>query len=187
MRLPAPHRARQQRADRRKPHGQGGDVEGGGTILSVRDTYDECDLLDIVIPGMENTTVIVETPAGKCRSFLARKDTSMEEGVEEYPLTGFDPDGEPFIRRTAAGRLWLCIEFMPPSWEDSADLGVPVGLGPWADFDKRLEQAVGVRVVWEDREWFRIDRPTTNTVSAIQEFLVSVRRQFDPREAEKNT
>jgi len=103
----------------------------------------------------------------------------MEEAVEEFALEGFDPDGEPHIRKTSTGRLWLCIEFLPPSWADH-DRSGPNGLGSWADFDKRLEEAIGVPVKWEDREWFRIDRPREDTVSAIQQFLIGVRRESDP-------
>jgi len=44
---------------------------------------------------------------------------------------------------------------MPPSWAED-DCSAPDHLGSWADFDKRLEQAIGVPVVWEDREWFRM-------------------------------
>jgi len=98
----------------------------------------------------------------------------MEDAVEEVPLTGFDPEGEPSVRRTAAGRLWLGFQFMPPSWAPDEDREE---LGPWADFDKQLAQAIGTPVVWEDREWFRIDRPGADTIPAIQQFLVTVRRR----------
>ncbi len=104
----------------------------------------------------------------------------MEEGVEEYPLTGFDPSGEPMVRRTATGRLWLCVQFVPPLWFPEEEWTGPVGLGPWADFDKRLADAIGVPVVWEDREWFRIDQPRPDTVQAIQRFLLAERRRLDP-------
>ena len=97
----------------------------------------------------------------------------MEEAVEEYQVAGFDPEGEPRIRRTATGRLWLCIEFMPPTWAEDDR--------PWDNFDKRLEQAIGVPVTWEDREWFRIDSPRADTVSAIQSFLLSLRQKLDPK------
>ncbi|WP_435011180.1 hypothetical protein P12x_002480 [Tundrisphaera lichenicola] len=102
----------------------------------------------------------------------------MEDGVEEYLLEGFDPMGEPHIRRTAEGRLWLGFNFMPPSWADEADCPGPGG--PWADFDDQLTQHLGVPVVWEDREWFRIDSPKDDTVSAIAQFLVEVRQRLDP-------
>lgn len=40
----------------------------------------------------------------------------MEESILHYPLAGFDPKGEPSVRHSASGRLWLCFEFLPPSW-----------------------------------------------------------------------
>ncbi len=57
---------------------------------------------------------------------LHRVESPMEEAVETSMLMGFDPEGEPSVRRTAEGRLWLCFEFMPPSWapdEQRAELG----------------------------------------------------------------
>ena len=101
----------------------------------------------------------------------------MEDAVEEFPLTGFDPLGEPCVRRTGAGRMWLMFNFMPPSWAEEEDR---LDLGSWADFDKKLEQVIGVPVFWDDREWFRIDRPLPGAVLAIQQFLLAVRRHLDP-------
>lgn len=40
--------------------------------------------------------------------------------------------------------------------------------------------ALGVPVVWEDREWFRIDRPLEDTVQAIHRFLLAERERLDP-------
>jgi hypothetical protein len=100
----------------------------------------------------------------------------MEEAVETIKLSGFDPRGEPSIRRTAEGRLWLCIQLMPPSWAPDEERD---DLGRWADFDKQMARAIGVPVVWEDREWFRIDRPRKDTVEAIQRFLRDIRRRYD--------
>jgi hypothetical protein len=100
----------------------------------------------------------------------------MEKAVETIKLAGFDPNGEPEIRRTAEGRLWLCIQFMPPLWAPEEEREE---LGRWEDFDKQMEQAIGVPVVWEDREWFRIDQPQTDTVEAIERFLLDIRRRYD--------
>lgn len=103
----------------------------------------------------------------------------MEEAVEVIPLMGFDPEGEPELRRTAEGRLWLGFQFMPPSWAAEADRA---DLGPWADLDQQLARAVGVPVVWEDREWFRIERPGAGTVEALRRFLLDARRRRCPSE-----
>lgn len=100
----------------------------------------------------------------------------MEDAVEVIPITGFDPEGEPELRRTAAGRLWLGLQLFPPSWaeDDAADDE------PWADFDRRLERAVGTPVVWEDREWFRIDQPTADTPAMVQGFLADIAARHRP-------
>jgi len=103
-----------------------------------------------------------------------------------YPLTGFDPSGEPMVRWAATGRLWLCVEFFPPLWVPEEERAGPVSLGAWADFDQRLARAIGVPVVWEDREWFRIDHPREDTVSAIQRFLLAERARLDPTPPEIN-
>lgn len=99
----------------------------------------------------------------------------MEEAVETIELSGFDPAGEPSIRRTAEGRLWLCIQFMPPSWapEDRVELG------DWQHFARDMQRAICVQVVWEDREWFRIDRPERDTVYLIRRFLRETRERYD--------
>lgn len=104
----------------------------------------------------------------------------MEEGVEEYPLTGFDPEGEPVVRHTATGRLWLCVEFVPPSWASDDQRTGSVGLGVWADLGRKLACATGLPVVWEDREWFRIDEPNAGTVAAIHRLLLRERQWRDP-------
>jgi hypothetical protein len=104
----------------------------------------------------------------------------VEEGIEEYPLSGFDPAGEPVVRRTAAGRLWLCMQLVPPSWVPDEKRTGRDGLGAWADFDRQLARAIRVPVVWEDREWFRIDQPREDTVALIHQFLLRERQWRDP-------
>src|SRR5262249_55983990 len=107
-----------------------------------------------------------------------RRRAAMEEGVEEHTLSGFDPQSEPHVRRTATGRLWLGIEFLPPSWAPEGDPDSPRGLGPGAGFDPRLATAIGVPVVWVDREWFRIEHPREDTVRAIHQFLLEEKQRF---------
>jgi hypothetical protein len=97
----------------------------------------------------------------------------MDEPVDVIRLDGFDPEGEPEIRRSAGGGLWLVFNFMPPSWADEEG----PGLGRWAGFDRELERAVGTPVVWEDREVFRIDRPRGDMVGAIRRFLAEYQRR----------
>jgi hypothetical protein len=60
--------------------------------------------------------------------------------------------------------LYVVFNFMPPSWaEDDPD--------PFDDFDQQLTQVAGVAVLWEDREFFRIDQPGNDTVERITRFL----------------
>lgn len=99
----------------------------------------------------------------------------MEDAVKEITLSGFDPEGEPVLRLTAAGRLWLGMSLFPPSWAEGEDAAEP-----WADFDRRLERAIGTAVRWEDREWFRIDQPAPDTVAAVERFLAGVVLQYRP-------
>jgi hypothetical protein len=97
----------------------------------------------------------------------------MDEPVEVIPLAGFDPDGDPEIRVMAGGSLYIVFNFMPPSWaEDDPD--------PFDDFDKQLAAAVGVPVMWEDRETFRIERPAKDTVERIRRFLGACKRRIEP-------
>jgi hypothetical protein len=92
----------------------------------------------------------------------------MYEPVETITLTGFDPEGEPEIRRMNDGSLLVVFNLMPPSWgEDNPE--------PFDDFDRQLEQAVGTPVIWEDREYFRIARPGPDTIDLIRRFLEDYR------------
>ena len=42
----------------------------------------------------------------------------VSDPVDVIPLAGFDPDGEPEIRRMADGSLSVVFNFMPPSWSE---------------------------------------------------------------------
>ncbi len=93
----------------------------------------------------------------------------MDEPIEVIPLTGFDPDGEPEVRRMADGCLYIVFEFMPPSWaEDEPER--------FDDFDQQLAAAVGLPVEWEDREFFRVAQPAADTVERVRAFLASYPR-----------
>jgi len=89
--------------------------------------------------------------------------------VNVIPLTGFDPDGEPEIRQMADGSLHIVFNFMPPSWAEDDPT-------PFDDFDQQLSRAIGLPVQWEDREVFRIEKPTGDTVARIRQFLASYPR-----------
>jgi hypothetical protein len=90
----------------------------------------------------------------------------MEEPVEVIRLTGFDPQGEPQLRVFADGSLFVVFEFMPPSWAEDAP-------ERFDDFDRQLAVAIGVPVVWDDREVFVVAKPAADTVERLHSFLGS--------------
>jgi hypothetical protein len=89
----------------------------------------------------------------------------MTEIVQTIPLSGFDPEGgEPEMRVMDDGTLYVVFNLMPPLWaEDNPD--------DFSDFDKQMESAVGVPIIWEDREFFRIDHPKSDTIERVRRFL----------------
>jgi hypothetical protein len=102
----------------------------------------------------------------------------MDEIQKEIELTGFDPEGEPVIRVMGDGSLHVVFEFMPPSYADDEDgEDGEDDLGSFADFDKQMERAVGVPVVWDDREVLVISRPKPDTVERIRGFIQNYRKK----------
>lgn len=95
----------------------------------------------------------------------------MSEPVQTIQLSGFDPNGEPVIRVMADGSLHVVFEFMPPSFAEDVD-----DLGPFKDFDKQMERAIGVPVAWEDREVFMIRQSNADTVDKIRAFVEGYRK-----------
>jgi hypothetical protein len=94
----------------------------------------------------------------------------VDEVKQTIKLKGFDPKGEPVIRVMANGSLLIVFNFMPPSFVPEDE-----GLGPFADFDKQLERAAGVPVVWDDREVFVIQQPKPDTTDRVRKFIEGYR------------
>ena len=92
--------------------------------------------------------------------------------VESIPLAGFDPEGEPEVQRLADGSLRLLFEFMPPSFTDGHDASL------FADLDTRMSKALGVQVLWEDRETLAIAAPREDTLARLKQYLAEMRRRF---------
>jgi hypothetical protein len=89
---------------------------------------------------------------------------------EVIPLVGFDPEGEPEVRVMNDGTLCIVFNFMPPSWaEDESER--------FDNFDQQLATAIGVPVVWDDREFFRVPGPVADTVERIRIFLETFPRR----------
>jgi hypothetical protein len=96
------------------------------------------------------------------------------EEIQRIRLSGFDPDGEPEIRVMSDGSLYVVFEFMPPSF---APEGGANDLGSFEDFDKQMERAIGVPVLWEDREFFFIRKPKADTIDRIRQFVENYRKR----------
>jgi len=94
--------------------------------------------------------------------------------TREIHLSGFDPEGEPVIRTMTDGTLYVVFNFMPPSWVDESEYA---DLGPFAEFDKEMERAIGVPVFWEDREFFLVRNPKSDTVDQITRFVEGYRKK----------
>jgi hypothetical protein len=79
----------------------------------------------------------------------------MDDVLQEIRLSGFSPKGRSVIQKMADGQIYLVLDEPPP----------------FAGFDGRLEQAIGVPVVWDDREVFVISHPQPDTVDRIRTFI----------------
>lgn len=97
-------------------------------------------------------------------------DDVDENVVQTIQLSGFDPQGEPVVRVMRDGTIAVAFEFMPPSWHSEAD-GDPEELGPFEDFDRRMGDAIGAEVAWQDRELFIVEEPRDDTIQRIRSFL----------------
>lgn len=88
----------------------------------------------------------------------------MPEVIKTIPIIGFDREGEPEIRQMSDGSLHVIFNFIPPSFAEDDE-------SKFADFDRQLEKAIGVPVLWDDREAFVIRKPMHDTVARIRRFL----------------
>jgi hypothetical protein len=96
----------------------------------------------------------------------------MAEILRTVEVSGFDPESQPSIQEMSDGSLEVWFEFMPPS--DVERIG-PSGLGEFAELDQEMTAATGVPVVWEDREFFRIEDAPPGTLERVQAFLEAYR------------
>jgi hypothetical protein len=89
----------------------------------------------------------------------------MDNIEREIPLSGFDEMGEPVIQVMTDRSLHLQFEFMPPSDIDEN------GMEFFDDFDQQLSKAIGLPVIWDDRERFIIETPAPDTIDKIRSFI----------------
>lgn len=92
--------------------------------------------------------------------------------VKTTAISGFDPDGEPEIREMSDGTLMVLFNFMPPSYAEDDE-------SKYADFEKQIEEAIGVPVFREDRERFLIRDPQSDTAEKLKAFLEGYRKATD--------
>ena len=145
------------------------------TLFHVPDSWETFDALK---PVLDRRFEQWQSDPASVRS-LKKGEAAASDGDDDagddadtIVLTGFDPQGEPEIRRDASGNLRLMFNFMPPSWASDALNG---SLGPFEDFDAQLQAAIERPVVWDDRELFLIDDPQADTLARIQSFLIEFR------------
>jgi hypothetical protein len=96
--------------------------------------------------------------------------------LEEIAISGFDPEGEPVIKKWSDGSLWIHFQAMPPFF--SEDNGTEA---EFANFESKIRQALGVAVRRDDREVFVITNPNPDTAAKAKEWLEAFRKK-DERE-----
>ena len=94
----------------------------------------------------------------------------MSQQANEIDIKGFDPEGEPVIQKISDGSLQIVFNFMPPSYVDDDE-----AMGDFDDFDKQIQAAIGVPVMWEDREIFVVETPENDTIDRLKSFLENYR------------
>lgn len=92
--------------------------------------------------------------------------------VEEVPVNGFDPDGEPVIKKWSDGSIWIHFEAMPPFFAEDAGTEAD-----FEDFEKKVQDALGVPVRREDREAFIITDPEPDTAQKAKAWLEAYRTE----------
>jgi hypothetical protein len=90
--------------------------------------------------------------------------------VQVIRLSGFDPEGEPQVRVEPDGALCVVFSFMPPN--DAA----PEEDDLFEHFEAEMGKALGVKVLREDREVFRVPTPRDDTMAKLTTFVRTCRR-----------
>ena len=91
--------------------------------------------------------------------------------VEEVSVSGFDPDGEPVIKKWSDGSLWIHFEAMPPFFAE--DEGTEA---EFENFETTIQEALGVPVHRDDREVFIIKNPKPDTAEKAKAWLEGYRK-----------
>lgn len=91
--------------------------------------------------------------------------------IEEITVNGFDPDGEPVIKKWSNGSLWIQFEAMPPFF--AKDEGTE---NDFEEFETKIQDSLGVTVHRDDREVFVIKRPKPDTAEKVKAWLEAYRK-----------
>jgi len=92
--------------------------------------------------------------------------------IEQISVSGFDPDGEPVIKKWSDGSIWIHFEAMPPFFAE--DDGTA---SDFANFEVKIQQALGVPVRRDDREVFVIVSPEPDTAEKAKAWLEAYRKE----------
>lgn len=91
--------------------------------------------------------------------------------VEEIRIEGFDPEGEPVLKKWSDGSLWIHFEAMPPFFAEDAGTEAE-----FEEFEAKLAEALGVLVRRDERELFVIPQPRPDTAAKAKAWLEGYRR-----------
>jgi hypothetical protein len=92
--------------------------------------------------------------------------------IEVIAVNGFDPDGEPVIKKWSDGTVCIHFEAMPPFFAE--DEGTE---RDFENFETQMQNALGVAVRRADREMFVIDKPHPDTAEKARAWLEAYRQR----------
>lgn len=135
----------------------------------------------LAIEGIVDVEIHVNKPAGGTLArhfseYLDRSRRLLEHGSDEdvrstTAISGFDLGAEPIMREMRDGSLLLIFGFIPPlvTEQDS----IKAQRFDINRFGVEIGDAVGVPLVWGDREVFVVQQPQSDTGERIRKFLAN--------------
>lgn len=115
----------------------------------------------------------VRSMCGWGQSAASANSTAEDPALfEEIPIRGFDAEGEPVIKKWADGSLWIHFSAMPPFFAEDAGTEAE-----FENFEVKIQEALGVAVIQDDRELFVILKPQADTVEKAKAWLEGYRNK----------
>ncbi len=138
-------------------------------FIAFLDNHTKDDLLDLVAEYDKKYLNSKKSSKKIKEKDLVDEIEEIKEEPDEntIPITGFDSDGEPEIRKEEDGSLTIAFNFMPPLNGQEEATEDPI----FENFDKVMSEFLGVEVEWDDREFFSIKKPKEDTIEKIKDFL----------------